>query len=82
MQLFKPSPNLNLVDLPDFEVANLLNEGSRSWNASLLTDLLDSNSTQHIQNIHLSHEVSSDRWTWAASSNGQFSVRSTHKLAS
>jgi hypothetical protein len=44
IKLFKPSPNPNLVDLPDFEVADLLNEGSRSWNVSLLTDLFDSNS--------------------------------------
>ena len=49
IELFKPSPNPNLGDLPDFEVANLLNEGSRSWNVALLTDLFDSNSTQHIK---------------------------------
>ena len=82
IKLFKPSPNPNLVDLPDFEVMDLLNEGGRSWNVSLLTDLFDSNSVQHIQNIHLSQEVSSDRWTWAAFSKGLFSVRSAHELAS
>ena len=49
---------------------------------SLLTDLFDSNLAQHIQNIHLSHEVSSDRWSWATSSKRQFSVRSAHELAS
>jgi hypothetical protein len=82
IQLFKPSPNPNLVDLPNFEVADLLNEGNRSWNVSLLTDLFDSNSAQHIQNIHLSQEVSSDRWTWVGSLKGQFFVRSAHELAS
>jgi hypothetical protein len=81
IQRFKPSPNSNLVDLSDFEVADLLNEGGKSWNVSLLTDLFDSNSAQHIQNIHLSQEVSNDRWTWVVSSNGLFSVQSAHELA-
>jgi hypothetical protein len=44
IQLFKPSPNPNLVDLPDFDIVDLLLDGGRSWNVSLLVDLFDPNS--------------------------------------
>lgn len=36
---YKPRPNVNLVDLPDFSVAGLILPGERVWNSQLLFDL-------------------------------------------
>jgi hypothetical protein len=38
---FKPSPNANLIGLPDFCVADLILSGFRSWDRMLLQDLFD-----------------------------------------
>jgi hypothetical protein len=42
MSSFKPRPNVHLVDLLDFSLADLLLPGDRSWNVDLLGDLFDS----------------------------------------
>jgi hypothetical protein len=81
MPNFKPLPNANLVSLPPYSVADLIVEGERSWNYDLLTDLFDPSSVQSILSIHLPQISSFDKWTWAPSSSGQFSVKSAHGLA-
>ena len=50
---FKPSPNANLIGLPDFCVADLILLGLRSWDRMLLQDLFDPHYVQGILNIHL-----------------------------
>jgi hypothetical protein len=77
---FKPSPNPNLVGLPEFTVADLINPRDRSWNSLLLHDLFDSNTVLQIENLHLSQVPSQDRWTWVPSPNGVFSVSSAHEV--
>jgi hypothetical protein len=42
MSSFKPRPNVHLVDLLDFSIADLLLPGDRSWNVDILGDLFDS----------------------------------------
>jgi hypothetical protein len=41
MSSFKPRPNVHLLELPDFFVADLLLNNSQSWNVDLLHDLFD-----------------------------------------
>ncbi|XP_059451121.1 uncharacterized protein LOC132181912 [Corylus avellana] len=78
---FKPKPNPNLVELPDFRVADLISSEERSWNKHLLQDLFDSASVQCILSIHLPQNSSFDKWIWASSSARLFSVKSAHELS-
>jgi hypothetical protein len=80
LESFKPSPNPNLVDRPQFFVEDLIIQSNRSWNSSLLEDLFDMNSVNKIKNIHIPLLPLSDRWTWIPAENGIFSVRSAHEL--
>jgi len=60
---FKPRPNVNLLELPPFTVAELILPGVRSWNLQLLYDLFDPNSVQNILNIHIPQVTSLDKWS-------------------
>jgi hypothetical protein len=81
MPLFKPRPNVNLVDLPDYSVADLSLTGQRSWNFDLLIDLFDSVSVQNILQIHIPHANSKDKWSWIPSPSGIFSVKSAREVS-
>jgi hypothetical protein len=74
MPSFKPRPNENLVDLPDFSVADLFLPGSRSWNEDLLQDLFDPATVQSILQIHIPRTSNGDKWSWIPSLSGTFSV--------
>jgi hypothetical protein len=50
---FRPIPNVNLVGLPNFFVEDLILQGERVWNKSLLEDLFDPISVNCILSIHL-----------------------------
>jgi hypothetical protein len=78
---FKPSPNANLIGLPDFCVADLILPGLRSWNRMFLQDLFDPHSVQCILNIHLPQTIGFDKWIWAPSPSGLFSMQSTHEIS-
>jgi hypothetical protein len=58
---FKPRPNVNLLKLPPFIVAELIIPGARSWNLQLLCDLFDPGSVQNILNIHVPQVISFDK---------------------
>jgi hypothetical protein len=79
---FKPRPNANLLELPPFTVAELILPGGRSWNSQLLCDLFDPGLVKNILNIHIPQVIFFDRWSWAPSPSGLFSVKSTHELVS
>ena len=78
---FKPKPNPNLIGLLEFCVADLISSEDRSWNRHLMEDLFDSTSVQCILSIHLPQINSFDKWIWAPSSAGLFSVKSAHELS-
>jgi hypothetical protein len=78
---FRPSPNANLVSLPTFNVADLVLADGCSWNASLLADLFDPSTVQNILSIYLPQHRGLDKWTWAPSPSGTFSVKSAHELS-
>jgi len=79
---FKPRPNVNLLERPPFTVAELILPGVRAWNSQLLYDLFDTDSVQNILNIHIPQVTSFDKWSWAPSPSGLFSVKSAHELVS
>jgi hypothetical protein len=81
MPSFKPRPNVHLVELLDFFVANLLLASSQSWNVDLLHDLFDPQSVQNILSIHFPHTRFEDKWTWAPSPSSTFLVKSAHKVS-
>jgi len=79
---FKSMPNVNLLELPPFTVVELILPSARSWNSRLLYDLCDPDSIQNILNIHIPQVISFDKWSWAPSPSGLFSVKYVHKLVS
>lgn len=78
---FKAKPNVNLVDLHDFCVSNLILPHETAWNRMLLQDLFYPSLVECILNIHLSQLSSFDKWTWALSPFGLFSVKSVHEVS-
>jgi hypothetical protein len=78
----KPTPNPNLVGLPDFQVADLIDSSNRTWNCSLPEDLFDMDSLIQIIKIHIPQLVTPDRWTWVPADTGQFSVWTAHEVVS
>jgi hypothetical protein len=80
LESFKPCPNPNLVDQPQFFVEDLIIQSNRSWNSLLLEDLFDMNFVNKIKNIHIPLLPTADRWTWFPADNGLFSVSSAHEL--
>jgi len=50
---YKPRPNVNLLVLPSFSVADLTMERGRSWNSLLLSGHFDPTTVQNILSIHL-----------------------------
>ena len=81
MPSFKPRPNVNLVDFPDFSVADLLLPGSRLWNVDLLGDLFDPPTVRNILSIHIPRSSGIDKWSWAPSPSGLFSVKSARDIS-
>lgn len=77
---FKSTPNPNLLILPELNIAHLINPIHRSWNPDLLNSLFDPSSVLQISNIHLSQNISPERWVWAPSSSGLFYVKSAHEV--
>jgi hypothetical protein len=53
MPSFKPRPNVNLVDFPDYSVADLMLPGVRLRNVDLLGDLFDPTIVRNILGIHI-----------------------------
>ena len=78
---FKPRPNVLLVDLPDFSVAGLLLPGDRSWNVDLLGDLFYPPTVQNILGIQFPQTRAVDKWVWAPSTCGLFSVKSARDIS-
>jgi hypothetical protein len=78
---FKPIPNVNLVRLPPYMVADLICPIRRTWNFLLLQDLFDPLMVQNIITIHLPVCGSFDKWVWAPSPSGNFSVKSAHDIS-
>jgi hypothetical protein len=78
---FKPRPNVNLTDLPGFWVADLIIPGARVWNILLLQDLFDPFTVECILSIHLPFSRNFDKWFWAPSSSGIFSVKFAFTIA-
>jgi hypothetical protein len=78
---FKPISNVNLVSLPAFNVADLIQEDDCSWNASLLSELFYASIVQNILCIYLPQHSGMDKWTWALSPTWTFLVKSTHDLS-
>jgi hypothetical protein len=81
MPSFKPRPNVNLVDYPNFSVANLLLPGSRLWNVDLLGDLFDPPPVRNILSIHIPRSSGNDKWSWVPSPTGLFSVKSARDIS-
>jgi hypothetical protein len=81
MPSFKPRPNVNLVDYPNFSVANLLLLGSRLWNVDLLGDLFDPPTVKNILSIHIPRSSGNDKWSWAPSPTGLFSIKSARDIS-
>ena len=75
MPFFKPILNVNLVGLPSYRVADLISP-IRTWNSFSLQDLFELFTVQNILSIHLPTCGSFDKWVWAPSSSGNFSVKS------
>jgi hypothetical protein len=69
---FKPRPNVNLTDLPEFCVADLIILGARVWNILLLQYLFDPFTVECILSIHLHFSRNFDKWFWAPASSGIF----------
>jgi hypothetical protein len=69
---FKPIPNVNLVRLPPYMVADLICPIRRTWNFLLLQDLFDPLMVQNIITIHLPVCGSFDKWVWAHLLQGIF----------
>jgi hypothetical protein len=82
MPSFKPKPNVNLVELPNFFVADLFLQGTKVWNVDLLHDLFYPTTVQKILQIHIPCTNSRDKWTWMPSSFGTFSVKSAREVSS
>jgi DNA helicase HerA-like ATPase len=80
MANFRPIPNVNLVELPDFSVEDLILPKERVWNKLLLEDLFDPLLIQCILSIHLPVCPTFDKWFWAPASSGLFSMKSDHEL--
>ena len=76
----RPIPNVNLVVLSDFSVADFILQGERAWNKPLLKDLFDPLSVQCILSIHLPVSPSFDKWSWALAPSSLFSIKSAHEL--
>jgi hypothetical protein len=81
MPSFKPIPNAHLVGLPSYSVEDLICPLRRVWNSSLLQDLFDPFTVQCILCIHLPVYGSFDKWVWAPSLTGLFSVKSAHDIS-
>jgi hypothetical protein len=77
---FKPTPNPALIFPPNMIISDLILPLSRNWNIPLLHHLFDASSVQQILNIHLPSTSGLDRWIWAPSPSGQFSVKSAHEI--
>ncbi|XP_059451038.1 uncharacterized protein LOC132181824 [Corylus avellana] len=78
---FNPRPNALLTELPDFFVADLMLPGERSWNVDLLRDLFSPSTVSSILSIHISQVSSADKWSWAPSPSGLFSVKSAREVS-
>ena len=78
---FKPKPNVNLVELPTFFVADLFLPGSKVWNVDLLHDLFYPSTVQKILQIHVPFTNLGDNWSWMPSSSGNFSVKSAKEVS-
>ncbi|XP_059440264.1 disease resistance protein RPM1-like [Corylus avellana] len=81
MPSFKPRPNVHLVELPDFFVADLVLLGSLSWSVDLIQDLFDSTSVHNILGILIPRIRTDDKWTWAPSPSSIFSVKSAREIS-
>jgi hypothetical protein len=81
MTSFKPRPNENLVDFPDYSIANLMLPGDRLWNVDLLGDLFDLTTVRNILGIHIPRTIGADKWSWAPSPLGLFSVKSARDIS-
>jgi hypothetical protein len=66
---------------PDFSVADLLLFGDRSWNVDLFGDLFDPPTVQNILGIHIPRTRVVDKWSWAPSSSGLLSMKSTRDIS-
>jgi hypothetical protein len=78
---YKPRPNANLIDFPDFVVADLLLPGVRDWNVDLLRDLFSPSTVSSILSIHIPQVCSADKWSWVPSPSGLFSVKSAREIS-
>lgn len=79
---FKPAPNPSLPSLPNLTISDLIAFPNRGWNFPLLHFLFDPPTVNSILSIHLPAIPALDRWIWAPSSSGRFSVKSAHEVAS
>jgi hypothetical protein len=68
--LFKPRPNVNMVNFSDYFVTNFILLGNRLWNVDLLNDL----SSQNILQIHLPRISIEDKWSWISSPFGNLII--------
>jgi hypothetical protein len=78
---FRPRPNVNLPDIPEFCVADLIIPSGRVWNKLLLQDIFDPFMVECILSIHLPFSRNFDKWFWASASSGIFTVKSTFTVA-
>jgi hypothetical protein len=62
-------------------VSQLIDTNSNSWNTATLRDLFHEHDVQAILKINLPSDPSDDRIAWHFEKNGQFTVKSTYRLA-
>ena len=69
------------MGLPSYSVVDLISPYGHGWNYSLLQDLFDPTTVQHILSIHLPASPSFDKWCWVPSSSRKFSASFAHELS-
>ncbi|CAA0841351.1 IQ-domain 5 [Striga hermonthica] len=62
-------------------VADLLEDGGRSWDASVIRRIFTSHSAEAILKINSMDPAKRDRWKWSGDPNGLFSVSSAYAKA-
>jgi hypothetical protein len=66
--------------LAHVKVQDIIEPSTKVWNATLISNLFDHNTSQLILNTSLHHLVHEDKIIWKAEKNGSYSVRSAYRI--
>ena len=78
--MFFADDNPIFAPLTNAKVKDIIDKQHKVWNAPLIYNLFDNNTTQLVLNTPLQPLVTGDKLIWKAEKNGMYSVRSAYRI--